>query len=118
MDDYKIGDIVYGSWGYNSTNVEFYKVVSRTDKTLIIQPIESKVVDGDPMRTYYVVADESKPRERSYRQKGSYVTDSKPFRVHLNKRGCAVIRVDGSFADQYLSIWDGTPKWANTGFNG
>lgn len=127
MDNYKIGDIVYGSWGYNSTNVEFYKVVSRTDKTLTIQPIESKVVDGDPMRTYHVVADESKVRNvrhYSHTEKGvfgvcrRYVTDSNPFKVRLDKNGTAVVRGDTQFDTQYLHIWDGTPKWANTGFNG
>lgn len=127
MIDYKIGDVLYGKDGYNCTNVYFYKVIDRTAKTLTIQPIESKVVDGDPMRTYYVVADESKVREvehYSHTEKGvfgvcrRYVTDSNPFKVRLDKNGTAVVRGDTQFDTQWLDIWDGKPKWANTGFNG
>ena len=128
MDNYKIGDVLYGTNGYNCTNVYFYKVIDRTAKTLTIQPIESKVVDGDPLRVYYVVADESKVREiehYSHTEKDSlfgvcrkYVTDSNPFKVRLNKNGTAVIRGNSQFDTQYLDIWDGTPHWANTGFQG
>lgn len=128
MEDYKIGDVLYGTDGYNRTDVYFYKVIDRTAKTLTIQPIESKVVDGDPMRTYYVVADESKVRNvrhYSHTEKDSlfgvnrrYVTDSNPFKVRLDKNGTAVVRGNTQFDTQYLHIWDGTPKWANTGFNG
>lgn len=106
MDNYKIGDVLYGKDGYNCTNVYFYKVISRTAKTLTIQPIESKVVDGDPLRTYHVVADESNQ------------TDSNPFKVHLNKNGIAVVKGYTQFDTQWLDIWDGTPQWANTGYQG
>lgn len=102
-EDYKIGDIVYSTSGYNRTDVSFYIVVARTEKTLTIQPIESKVVDGDPMRTYYVIPDESK-------------RDSNQFRVRINKFGTACIKGYSRWDDEYLNVWDGNPVWANTGY--
>ena len=125
MTEYNIGDILCGSCGYNRTDVYFYKVLDRTAKTLTIQPIENKVVNGDPMRTYFVVADESKVREvrhYSHTENGvfgvcrRYVTDSNPFKVRLNNNGIAVVRGDTQFDTQWLDIWDGEPVWANTGY--
>lgn len=116
MDNYKIGDILYGSEGYDRTDVHFYKVLERTAKTLTIQEIEQKVVDGDPLRVYHVVADETKLKERLHTEKGICVYDTKPFKVHINKYDTAVIRGRCSFDTQHLYVWDGKPKWANTGY--
>jgi hypothetical protein len=118
MAEYNIGDILCGSCGYNRTDVHFYKVLDRTAKTLTIQEIESEVVSGDPMRTYYVVADESRLKERVYVSKHVCVSDTKPFKVYLNRNGKAIIRGGSEFANQWLSVWDGKPQWANTGYQG
>lgn len=116
--DYNIGDILCGKCGYDRTDVHFYKVLDRTAKTLTIQEIESDVVSGDPMRVYYVVPNETKLKERVYVLNHSVVSDTKPFKVYLNKNGVAIIRDGGQFADQWLSVWDGEPKWCNTGYQG
>ena len=122
MIDYKIGDVLYTTGGYNCTIVEFYKVVARTAKTLTVQPIESKVVDGDPMRTYRVVADETKVRTKCYTKSnkgGIVLSDSEPFKVFINRSGYAVLSERFVTAGgNVLYIWDGTPEWANTGFAG
>ena len=107
-DRYNIGDILYGTCGYNCTDVHFYKVLGRTAKTLTIQEIESVVVDGDPMRTYHVVADET----------CRCVRGTKPFKVYMNRRGTAVVRGCSEFDNQWLNVWDGKPRWANTGYQG
>lgn len=36
----KAGDIFVCSWGYDQTNVDFYKVISRTAKSVRVQPWE------------------------------------------------------------------------------
>lgn len=47
IHSFKVGDIVYSSWGYDQTNVEFYEVVKVTQKTVSIQAIRSDIVpDG------------------------------------------------------------------------
>lgn len=121
MENYNVGDILYGTCGYNRTDVHFYKVLDKTLKTLTIQEIESEVVDGDPIRTYYVVADETKLKERRYRDRknpyGEDIIDTKPFKVHINKYGVAVIRDGSRFDNKWLYVWDGKPRWANTGFS-
>ena len=40
-----VGDILYSSWGYEQTNIDFYQVVevSNTKKTVKIREIESKI---------------------------------------------------------------------------
>jgi hypothetical protein len=42
-----IGDIFYSSWGYDQTNVDFYKVVSKTAKKVIVREVKSERVGGD-----------------------------------------------------------------------
>ncbi|MET1995961.1 hypothetical protein [Enterococcus faecium] len=40
-----VGDIYYSSWGYEQTNVTFYQVVRRTEKTVWFQPIKKECVE-------------------------------------------------------------------------
>lgn len=41
--DYKVGDILVSSWGYDQTNVDFYQVTSVNGQKIIIQEIRSKI---------------------------------------------------------------------------
>ena len=102
MREYKVGSIIYGQGGYNQTNVNYYKIAKRTEKTLTIQKIGNKVVDGDPMRVYHTIPDEN-------------VIDGEPFKVWLDKYGMAAIRKGSA---EWLYDWDGEPKWCNSGYNG
>jgi hypothetical protein len=47
-DHYKVGDLLYTSWGYDQTNIDFYKVVRVLDKSVEIVAIGAKdlTVDG------------------------------------------------------------------------
>lgn len=40
----KEGDILYASWGYDQTNVDFYQVKEVIGKSVVIQGIQSKIV--------------------------------------------------------------------------
>lgn len=44
--DIKAGQIYYDSWGYEQTNIDFYKIVSTTKGSVIVQRIGSKRVEG------------------------------------------------------------------------
>ena len=41
----KIGDILYSSWGYDQTNIEFFKVVKVSEFSVWIQEVGSKIVE-------------------------------------------------------------------------
>lgn len=41
-DGYKVGDILYSSWGYDCTRIDFYKVVRTSKKMIWVAPIQSK----------------------------------------------------------------------------
>jgi len=41
----KPGDIFYNSWGYDQTNIDFYQVVSTTDKTVTLRQIKGGFKD-------------------------------------------------------------------------
>jgi hypothetical protein len=51
----KVGDILDSSWGYDQTNVDFYQVISVTDKSVVIREIGSRTVRSDGSGSDYVV---------------------------------------------------------------
>jgi len=42
MKKFEVGDIIYYSWGYDQTNVDFFQVVVVREKSISIRPIMSK----------------------------------------------------------------------------
>ena len=42
-DHYKVGDIIYSSWGWEQTNINFYQVVEVKQKTVIVEEIENRI---------------------------------------------------------------------------
>lgn len=46
IHDYKIGDILHGSWGYDQTQCEYYQVVETTKKSVKIREICQERVPG------------------------------------------------------------------------
>jgi hypothetical protein len=90
------GDIMYSSWGYDQTNIDFYQVIKATPKQVIIQQLEKKVVkDHRASEDVVPLPGRFKPGGKKLRRK---VQDygSSPS-VNLN-----------SYAGAYL--WDGKPK--------
>lgn len=45
--DLKVGDIVYTSWGYDQTNIDFFQVVEVKGKSAVIREIGAKTVRDD-----------------------------------------------------------------------
>jgi len=52
--DYQVGDILYASWGYDQTNIDFYEVVGTTEKSVVIREVASKIVKSKPPQDYVV----------------------------------------------------------------
>ena len=51
---FKVGDILYDSWGFEQTNIDFYQVIDVKDKTIKITPIEKKSDSAKGSHTAYV----------------------------------------------------------------
>lgn len=50
--DFKVGDILYCTWGYEQTNVDFYQVIDTTKKMVTIHKIHGKIVEEDGARMW------------------------------------------------------------------
>ncbi len=94
----EVDDILYSSWGYDQTNVDFYQVVEVVGKcTVIIREIAHKTIEGFGGPSESVVA-----------VKGSFIGEAMTKRS--NSTNCVRI---ASYAS--ASLWNGEPKH-QTGF--
>lgn len=46
VNPFKIGDVVYGTWGYDQTNVDFYQIVEVKPKSCVVRRIGANAVPG------------------------------------------------------------------------
>jgi len=44
--NYKVGQVLYNSWGYDQTNINFYQIVGVKEKSIILREIASSYVAG------------------------------------------------------------------------
>jgi len=100
-DFYSIGDIVYNSWGYEQTNVEFYQVIKMTEKTIIVQEIAQDMVP-DSMYSHgmahYVTA-----------IKDQFLAEKKPFTLRVKPLG----HLSSPTSYYHFSKWDGGKKYTS-----
>jgi len=115
----KVGDFFYGSWGYDQTNVNYFRVVGLTPKCVKIQEVYSTTVKDSGSATYVVPTD--KPAVQTHSQfnyeTGEFeevvVSTPKVMTKRLQTWGNGVYLAWKSYAS--LTKWDGTPKY-ETGF--
>jgi hypothetical protein len=91
----EVGDILFGSWGYEQTNVDFYQVTEVKGKYVIVREIASKKV---PMSGYsdmsaHVVA-----------IKDAFIGE--PMKKLVSEGNCITIA-----SYESASPWDGRPKY-------
>lgn len=84
---FKIGEILYASWGYEQTNLDFYKVVAVTEKTVRIVEVSMKVKNqsggyGSMARMVSYDTTTAKPLERSYEIKDQIKGDIKKISTY------------------------------------
>jgi len=94
----KVGSFWYTIWGYDQTNVTFYKVVKVDASTAVVQEVANKMVSGDPSHSTMEVPDESR-------------TIGQPKRMRLKVNGGGRTN-DGSTGVGNLWPWDGRPVHA------
>ena len=68
----KVGDIYYTSWGYEQTNVEFYKVVEIKGKKVTLIEVAEKIAETDGACDYVVPVPEAEIGEPFTRMVGEY----------------------------------------------
>lgn len=44
--NYKVGQFLYNSWGYDQTNINFYQIVGVKEKSIILQEVCKNIVAG------------------------------------------------------------------------
>ncbi len=99
-DFYQLGDIVYNSWGYEQTNIEFYQVVRIMNKTIEVREISQSTVEDS---TYsHGMADERVPQKDVSRSEKSY-------KLRVYARG----RLSNPESYYYFNKWDGRPKYCS-----
>lgn len=87
-----VGDILYGSWGYEQTNVDFYEVVGiPSPKQVLLRQVAQKAVKGEHGADYVVAVP------------GSYI--GPVLRKMPGKYG---VRIDDTVT---VSKWDGKPTY-------
>lgn len=94
----KVGDVLYSTWGYDQTNVDFYIVTRRvSDRSVEIAEIGSKTFSNDAWCVRKVVADPTAPKGTPMMKRVT-MSDG-PFpgpRINLTSYSSA-------------SLWDGRP---------
>jgi len=100
--DVKIGDIYYTSWGYDQTNIDFYKVVNVRGSRIDLKELTQQYVD---------------------RGEGGYDDSVIPGDEFASDKIYTVsARADGTLTSlssfEYLSKWDGRPKYQTNPYAG
>lgn len=95
----KEGDILYSSWGYDQTNIDFYKVLKVTKSSVKIGKVPKKVVGGHGTPSEDVVPIPTAQPE------GKLMT--KRFKQDPYHPERYFVKIN-SYAWAYL--WDGKPK--------
>ena len=106
----KVGDILYSSWGYDQTNIEFFKVVKVSDFSVWIQGIGKEIVEVTGWAHQNVVpVDCSEVKVRNWDVPGEYITKVHPVKRHKIQQSFSGYGVSlNSFSSAFL--WDGKPK--------
>lgn len=103
---FTVGKIVQYMWGYGQTNQDFFKVVDRTPKTVVLQQLESIPVseDGNPnfKRVYKDMYGYCVPDPDNFK-------DNAPVRKRVFNANTSHESLKGEFGS--MRLWDGTPQF-------
>ena len=91
----KVGDIFYTSWGYEQTNVEFFKVVKLVGKASVeVQELSKVYVSGDGWSGKVVPSEELQP-------------NGEVAKMRVSAEDVPCIKFSSY---RYGRLWDGKPK--------
>lgn len=118
----KVGDFFVESWGYDQTNITFYKVVGLTAKSVKVQEWTQKVSEGEG--TYDMVVPGDKPRQNSHwsmNEDGetTFITEDTPVKTkRLLYRGSAVPYIKTRDWGSWGHLWSGEPQYQTNSLYG
>lgn len=95
----KVGDILYSSWGYDQTNINFYQVTEVRGKEVVIREIASKLLSSDGYGSDKVTA------------VPNHFIGPELRRRPQGSAGHMYVKIDGS---QSGWLWDGKPERATS----
>ena len=97
-EPYEVGSVLYSSWGYEQTDIDFYLVIARKGDWVTVQPMNKvKTYNGHMSGTCVPaeVVEIAKPMRR---------------RLRMDDRGvCYGCKGPDSYNS--LRAWDGTPRY-------
>lgn len=95
----KAGDILYSSWGYDQTNIDFYQVLESKGQFVKIRKLMAEITESGPM----AMSGNTKPWNP-----GCFYEDAPVLRRKvITYSGGTYVRVDDCAS---ASPWDGVPK--------
>lgn len=96
----KAGDILYSSWGYDQTNIDFYQVVESKGQFVKIRQLRAEITESGHLS----MSGNAKPVGT-----GVYKPNSEIIRRKVNVYGAdsIYVRIDSCAS---ASPWDGVPK--------
>jgi len=100
LDGYKIGDILYCSWGYDMTLVNFYQVIDVKPHTIIIKELNQKITDRQGNIS-------------SYGYDGYCIAVKNSFKENSETFNCRTNNGDVKIGRHYASKWNGSPVYYN-----
>ncbi len=99
---YPVGTVLVNSWGWEQTNIEFYKVLSCKGMTLEVRELYLQTVKDSEyshgMADMVIASDELKGIEKPFK-----------LRIKVDYNGIPSICPPESF--YYFSKWDGRPRY-------
>ena len=103
-DHFAVGDIIVNSWGWEQTNIDFFRVTSVKGKTIDVEEVYIKQVEGS---TYsHGMACEVVPTNVKKENGDSY-----KLRIKSGYNGGAAICQPKSY--YYMHKWDGRPMYCS-----
>jgi hypothetical protein len=114
IEKVEVGTIFVSSWGYDQTNIDFYKVVKMTEKTVWIQEVEKEYVEQTGWAHFTVKATDvvKKYTKFIYNNEGVKVGETEIEAPIIRKKiGGSYDRVYVRISSfEYANIWDGKEK--------
>lgn len=94
-DFWSVGDVIYNSWGYDQTNIDWYQIVEVKNKSVVLREIAQNCSDfGGP------TGGKTQPCRNQF--------CGKPFVKMVGREGRISFEFGGS------SKWDGKPKYCSS----
>lgn len=93
----KVGEILYCSWGYDQTNVDWYEVLAVTKASIKIRQISGRIIEP------------GKGSDKVVPVPGSAERDAKVLTKRVKHYEGRYYVTISSYSSAYL--WDGKPQW-------